>query len=100
MFRFTGKCAGCGAPTWRHDDGDDDVRGPFGDHTGMPIGAEDLRDPARPDLDVPDGASFPRCAACRHDEEQSARAIETARGRLTVKPPAPAGSQLALFEAA
>jgi predicted RNA methylase len=56
VFRFTGNCLGCGAPTWRHDDGDDDVRGCFGDYTGMPVtradlaatGAEARRGPASP----------------------------------------------------
>jgi predicted RNA methylase len=95
VFRHTGACTGCGAPTWRHDDGDDNVRGCFGDYLGVPITAADLGG-----HDVPPGATFARCAACRQDGARSERALIRARARLAQGPLPAGGQQLELFEAA
>jgi predicted RNA methylase len=62
MFRFSGLCIGCGRRTWAHDDGHDDRRGMFGQHTNMRITEEDLR--SQVDGAVPDDIEFPQCGAC------------------------------------
>lgn len=106
VFRFRGKCIGCGVPTWRHDDGDDDVRGAFGDNTGMPLDAEDLA--CLDGVEVPEGTTFPRCALCWNEYERYELVMKRARALLTAKSPLPASvpvltataserEQLALF---
>jgi hypothetical protein len=95
VFRHTGACTGCGVPTWRHDDGDDEVRGCFGDYLGVPITAQDLGG-----RDVPPGTAFARCSACAQDRARSARALDLARAKLAHGPLPASGQQLELFEAA
>ena len=66
IFRWAGDCAGCGQRTWAHDDGADDVRGPFGWWTACPLNAGDLaEDP------LPADASWPRCGACWNSSEKT-----------------------------
>jgi predicted RNA methylase len=77
VFRFAGNCIGCGANTWAHDDGCDDVRGPFGASTCVPLIAEDF-----PGVQVPWDASFPRCADCWDDQQRSERARQAALATL------------------
>jgi predicted RNA methylase len=79
VFRFAGDCIGCGARTWRHDHGGDDVRGPFGDHTGMPLDVEDLEGNG---VDVPEGTTFPRCAVCWNEADRYRVAIDRAIRKL------------------
>jgi hypothetical protein len=55
IFRFTGACAGCGASTWAHDHGDDDVRGPFAEHTCVALTRDDFPGAAP----LPGDARFP-----------------------------------------
>lgn len=95
VFRHTGACIGCGVPTWRHDDGGDDVRGCFGDYLGVPITAEDLGG-----HDMPPGTAFARCAACWQDSARSDRTLCRARVRLAQGLLPASGQQLELFEAA
>jgi hypothetical protein len=75
VFRFAGACVGCGARTWAHDDGDDDVRGPFAGHTCVALTREDFPDGAP----VADDARFPRCAACWDDAILRQRALGRAQ---------------------
>lgn len=74
VFRFAGTCIGCGARTWAHDDGEDDVRGPFAGSTCVALTREDFPDTAA----VPPGARFPRCAACWDDAARRCRALDRA----------------------
>lgn len=76
VFRFAGNCTGCGARTWRHDHGGDDVRGPFGDHTAVPITDEDLR--GEIGGEIPEDVSFPRCATCWNEYEGYRKALDRA----------------------
>lgn len=92
-FRYVGRCIGCGVPTWRHDDGDDDPRGCFGDYLDVPITEEDIEE-------LPPGMTFPRCAACWNDGKLSGRAFAEARARLAQGPLSARGQQLELFEVA
>jgi hypothetical protein len=89
VFRFAGNCIGCGARTWRHDRGGDDVRGPFGDHTCVEIDEEDLRGQLGDEAEVPDGTSFPRCAVCwNEDRERYQLAMDRAVAAFRKRTPA------------
>ena len=87
VFRFRGNCTGCGARTWAHDHGNDDVRGAFGDYTAMPMDEEDLA--GEIDGDVPEGTSFPRCATCWNDGDRYRRALAKAAALFRARKPEP-----------
>jgi predicted RNA methylase len=89
VFRFTGNCTGCGVKTWRHDHGNDDVRGTFGDHTGMPMTDEDLRGELGDD--VPEGTSFPRCSQCWNEYGRYRTALDKAVALFKAQQEADAG---------
>ena len=80
VFRFGGHCVGCGAKTWCHDDSDDDRRGPFGEHTCIPLTAENF--PAGTGTVVPPDVSLPRCGACWDDARRSREATRKAMTQL------------------
>lgn len=39
--RYVGRCRHCGVRCYEHDDGEDDPRGPLGDHSTAPLCASD-----------------------------------------------------------
>jgi hypothetical protein len=81
VFRWAGDCAGCGERTWAHDDGGDDVRGPFGWWTAFPLYSEDFAGGQ-----VPDDASWPRCGACWNSSHKTDEIKRTIRARAVGAP--------------
>lgn len=103
VFRFAGNCIGCGAKTWAHDDGDEDVRGAFGPNTCDWL----FRSEFPEDSGVPANVAFPRCWACHDDAARHQTAVARALAALAAageEPPPPQapepgehGVQLAFF---
>lgn len=83
VFRFRGKCIGCGRKTWRHDHGNDDVRGVFGEYTAMPLDSEDFESfEGIGGLHIPEDVTIPRCAECWNTGEAYERANRKAVAEL------------------
>ena len=73
VCRYQGKCIGCGRRTYGFDDGEDDPRGPLGDHASCPLTATEYG---------MTGPDQPCCFLCLNDDEaQYLRTVDRAKRR-------------------
>ena len=69
-YRFTGRCVACGIRTYEFDDGENDPRGPLGDHANAGLIAEDY------DMI---GEEVPLCCICESDYDRYNQALSIAK---------------------
>jgi hypothetical protein len=68
-YNYTGKCIICGRRTYEFSDGNNDPRGPLGDHANHPLIAEEYNKT---------GKTFPLCAICANIYEPYKQALDIA----------------------
>lgn len=72
VCRYYGHCISCDIRTYGFDDGEDDPRGPLGDHSSQPLDPEEFSCT---------GKTVPCCFTCQNDEAKYLSAVSAARRR-------------------
>lgn len=70
-MRWTGDCDQCGRRTYQFDDGENDPRGPLGDHAGDPFHlADHLAPDEAAEVERVGGVTLPACFCCTNDYDR------------------------------